>query len=359
MAHANHIVVVGASAGGIEVLRTIAAALPVEFPVPICVVLHMAPQSPGVLPEILSRAGPLVATNAVNGDRLRPGRIYVAPPDCHLVVEPGRLHVTKGPKENRFRPAIDPLFRSAAQVYGPGAIGVILTGSLDDGTAGLWTVKQLGGIAIAQDPADALYPSMPLHAIAHVKVDYVVPAADLAPLLVRLTATPAMARVPEPVQPQHVDVEVKIAMEQNPIDAGLEQIGEPSRFACPECHGVLLRLKDGPQARFRCHTGHAYTGTSLLAAVNEQIEESLWTSIRALEEGQLLLCHIAEHLKASRDQAAAVELEARADEAKKQSDVIRKLLTTREPFPIERKELQSNAGPANRTQDAAIDRKEP
>jgi two-component system, chemotaxis family, protein-glutamate methylesterase/glutaminase len=336
MVQVNQIVVIGASGGGIEVLRTLAAALPAMFPAPICIVLHTAPQSPGILDEILSRAGPLPATNAINGERLQPGHIYVAPPDCHLLVEPGRLRVTKGPKENRFRPAIDPLFRSAAQVYGPGTIGVLLTGSLDDGTAGLWTVKQLGGAAIVQDPADALFPGMPQHAIDHVKIDHVVPSAEIPPLLVRLTAVPVEARPVEPA-PEHVAVEVKIAMEHNPIDVGLEQIGEPSRFACPECHGVLLQIKDGPQARFRCHTGHAYSGASLLAAINEQIEESLWTSIRALEEGQLLLCRMADHMNRNHAGAGAAALTARADEVKQQSDVIRRLVTSREPFPFEHK----------------------
>ena len=333
MPRAKQIVVVGTSAGGIEALRTLAAALPADFQAPICVVMHTAPQSPGVLGQILSHAGPLKATNAVNNERLHPGHIYIAPPDCHLVVEPGKLRVTKGPKENRFRPAIDPLFRSAAQVYGPGAVGVILTGSLDDGAAGLWTVKQLGGTAIVQDPADALYPGMPQSAIAHVHVDHVAPLAALAPLLVELTAAPA--EIPEEFAvPDHVDVEVKIAMEHNPIDAGLMRIGEPSPFACPECHGVLLRLDDGPYTRFRCHTGHAYSIESLLAAISEQIEESLWTAIRALEEGQLLLSRMAEHLKISHGGANANRLLARAMEAKEQSDVIRKLVMQREPLPV-------------------------
>src|SRR3954447_1871614 len=184
----KHIVVIGASAGGLEALRAIVGALDPDFAAPICVVLHTSPQSPGLLDGILTRPGKLAALNAINGERLRPGHIYVAPPDFHLVVEPGILRVTKGPRENRFRPAIDPLFRSAAQVYGPGAIGVVLTGSLDDGTAGLWTIKQLGGCAIVQDPSDALFPGMPENALTHVDVDYVVPLAELAPLLMSLTS---------------------------------------------------------------------------------------------------------------------------------------------------------------------------
>jgi len=272
----KRVVVVGASAGGIEALRTLVSGLPADFAAAVCVVLHISPESPGILGDILSRSGPLPAIPAVNGEPLQPGRVYVAPPDCHLLVEPGRLRVTKGPRENRFRPAIDPLFRSAAQVYGPGAIGVILTGSLDDGTAGLWAIKQLGGTAIVQDPAEALFTSMPQNAIDHVDVDQVLPLAAIAPLLVELTTVgvAADAAVPVPL-PEPMHIEVRIAMEENPIDAGLERVGEPSRFACPECHGVLLQLKEGSRFRFRCHTGHAYSVASLLAAISEGSEESL------------------------------------------------------------------------------------
>ena len=218
MARAKQIVVLGASAGGIEALRTIVAMLPPDFPAPICVVVHTAPQAPAVLDEILSRAGALAATNATSGEHALPGHIYVAPPDCHLLIEPGTLRVTKGPKENGFRPAIDPLFRSAAQVYGPGAIGVVLSGSLDDGTSGLWTIKRLGGMAIVQDPDEAMFPGMVESAIAHVPVDHVVRLAQLAPLIVGLT-TPAVEAAPQPTVPEQVDVKVKIAAEHNPIAA--------------------------------------------------------------------------------------------------------------------------------------------
>src|SRR5581483_492929 len=224
------IVGIGTSSGGIEALRVLLAALPADFPAPICIVIHTSTESPGIVPGILSRITPLPVRYAADGDALRAGHVYVAPPDRHLLVEPGRARVTKGPRENRFRPAIDPLFRSAAQVFGPGAIGVVLTGSLDDGTSGLDVIKRLGGTAVVQDPEDALYPSMPQSAIAHVAVDYVVPLAQLAPLLVGLTSVPAAAWPAAPV-PVEVEVEVKIAKEHNPVDAGLEQLGEPSPFA--------------------------------------------------------------------------------------------------------------------------------
>ena len=186
----NRLVVIGASAGGIEALRELVRSIPPTFPAPLCVVLHLAPDSPGLIPDILGRAGPLRALHPSDRQRLEAGTIYVAPPDHHLLVEPGRLRVTKGPRENRFRPAIDPLFRSAAQVYGPAAIGIILTGNLDDGTAGLWTLKQMGGIAIVQDVNDAMFPSMPASAANHVDVDYSVPLDQVPGLLVQLVGLP-------------------------------------------------------------------------------------------------------------------------------------------------------------------------
>src|SRR5262245_7695839 len=178
---AKRLVVIGASSGGIEALRTIAHNLPRSFKAAVCVVIHMAPDSPGVIDSILNKVGPLEAVAVKSCERLEEGRIYDAPPDHHLVVAPGVVRATKGPKENRARPAIDPLFRSAAQVFGPAAIGVVLTGSLDDGAAGLLTVKQLGGIAIVQDPSEALFPCMPRNALRSVAVDHVVPPADIAP----------------------------------------------------------------------------------------------------------------------------------------------------------------------------------
>lgn len=323
---AKHVVVIGASAGGLEALRSLVGGLPADFPAAVCVVMHMSPQSPGILHDILTRSGPLPAVTPRNMERLLPGRIYVAPPDCHLLVEPDRVRVTKGPRENRFRPAIDPLFRSAAQVYGPAAVGVVLTGNLDDGTAGLWTVKQLGGVAVVQDPHDAMFPSMPLSAITHVQVDHVVALPELPSLLVRLTA-PDTTRAGEVTVPEQVRIEVDIAKEENAIDAGVEKIAHPSSFACPECHGVLLQLKEAGRVRFRCHTGHAYSIESLLAEVSEGIEEALWNAVRALEEGGMLLRRMAEHLHVREHGAEGTDLEARAEEVRAQSDAIRQIVS--------------------------------
>jgi two-component system chemotaxis response regulator CheB len=288
------IVVIGASAGGIEALRTVVSALPPDFAAAVFVVLHMSPDSPGVLGHILDQAGPLPAKSAARGDRIEPGRLYVAPPDHHMLIVPGKIELTRGPRENRFRPAVDPLFRSAAQTYGPRVVGVILTGGLDDGTNGLWVVKQLGGTAVIQDPAEALAPSMPLSALRHVRVDHMVRIAELAPLLVRLAATPADAVEGGLVVPEDVNIEVNIAKEDKAKEAGVLTLGDPSIYACPECHGVLLQMKDAAPVRFRCHTGHAYTLESLLSEMDEVIEDSLWNAIRALEERAMLVQHASQ-----------------------------------------------------------------
>jgi len=330
----NQIVVIGTSAGGVEALRTIVASLPADFAAPVCVAMHMSPQSPGILSDLLDRVGPLPSTNARSGERLCPGRIYVAPPDFHMVVEPGAIRLTKGPKENRFRPAIDPLFRSAAQVYGPGAVGVLLTGNLDDGTAGLWAIKHLGGIAVVQDPEDAMFPDMPRSAIDHVEVDYVAALKDIGPLLGTLVAKPIEERAVKVVErpvPEYLEIEMKIAREENALDAGIERVGPPSPFACPECHGVLLELKEGNRTRFRCHTGHAYSISSLLSASSEAIEDALWNAIRALEEGDRLLTEVAAHVKSTHHDNTA-QLTTLAQKTKREAETLRKIVIEFEPL---------------------------
>lgn len=320
---AEQIICIGASAGGIETLRKLLAGLPADFGAPVIVVLHTSPESPGILGSILDRAGALEAANAADGERLRPGRIYVAPPDYHTLVEPGRIRLTRGPKENRFRPAIDPLFRSAASVYGPMAVGVVLSGNLDDGTAGLRAVKQLGGVTIVQDPEDALFSSMPRSAMEHVRVDYCLPVAEIAGVLTRLTgARDVGAEVIE--VPDEMEIENKIAREDNAIEAGVKKLGDPSSYACPECHGVLLQLKDENPLRFRCHTGHAYSARSLLAEVTEKMEESLWNAIRSFEEGAMLMRLMAGHAHEGEEKnTTPEELLRRSQDTKRRAELIK------------------------------------
>jgi two-component system, chemotaxis family, protein-glutamate methylesterase/glutaminase len=324
----GRLIVVGASAGGIDALRALAAALPGDLAAPVCVVVHASAEAPGILHEILDRAGPLRGIRPRSGERLRPGRIYVAPPDHHLLVEPGRLRLTRGPRENRFRPAIDPLFRSAAQVYGPAAIGVILTGNLDDGVAGLWMLKQLGGTTVVQDPEDALFPGMPLNALEAVDVDYRLSLAEMPGVLAHLARVDGHPRPPAPAA-SYLDTEVRIAKEEHPMDAGLEQLGEASRYACPECHGVLLQIKEAGRLRFRCHTGHAYSLDSLIAAVNLGIEDAIWNALRALEEGALYMRHLASHLEDAGQREAARQYGAQSLHTRSHADALRTIISDR------------------------------
>jgi two-component system, chemotaxis family, protein-glutamate methylesterase/glutaminase len=332
---ARRLVVIGTSAGGLDALRVLIGGLPSDFPTAICIVMHTSPQSPGILGAILERAGTLTVANATDGERLRAGRVYVAPPDFHLTVEPGRVRVARGPRENRFRPAIDPLFRSAAQVFGPGAIGVIMTGNLDDGVAGLWAIKQLGGTAVIQDPEDAQFSALPRHAVRHVAADYVLPLPRIAEQLVSLvSAVPVVAEAPS--VPERLEVEVEIAKDNHARTAQWLKLAEPSAFACPECHGVLMQVPEGDRTRFRCHTGHAYSPETLLSAIAEGTETAMWNAIRALEEGALLIDRMARHLEQSHPGEDAGQFTQRSGEARRQADVLRSLVSQPEPLPSER-----------------------
>lgn len=262
------IIVIGASAGGFEALKKLVRGLPGDLPASIFIVWHMSPYVKGFLPEVLDKEGSLPAAHAIDRERIQKSRIYVAPPDHHLLVEPNHVRITKGPKENRFRPAVDPLFRSAAYSYGSRVIGIVLSGSLDDGTVGLWTIKHHGGLAIVQDPNDAEVPSMPENALREVEVDYSVPVTEIADLLARLVKEQtgaAAAEVPELIMEKNklTQIEIGIAAEENALEGGIMNFGELTPYTCPECHGVLTQLQDGKRARFRCHIGHAFSANSL------------------------------------------------------------------------------------------------
>lgn len=317
------IVVIGTSSGGIDALRSIASRLPKDFAAAIFAVMHTSANSPGVLAPLLSRSGPLPATCVRHQESIHQGRIYVPAPDHHLVVEPGIVRATRGPKENRFRPAIDPLFRSAANAYGARVVGVVLTGGLDDGTAGLRVVKQLGGIAVVQDPDDALYPSMPRSALKHVEVDHCVPLAEIPGLLTRLMREPAEQKGGVEM-PEEIRIEVDIAKESNAIAAGVFKLGTPSNYACPECHGVLLQLKEQGLLRFRCHTGHAYSAESLLEEMRERTEASLWNALRGIEETVLLMRSLAEQIGGGRESPSSRELLRRASEVERRGALVRR-----------------------------------
>jgi two-component system chemotaxis response regulator CheB len=332
------IIVIGTSAGGIDALKAIVPGLPASLKASIFVVLHTASYSIGILPEILERAGNLPASNAKDWEEIKPGHIYTAPPDHHLLVErSGYVRITRGPKENRFRPAVDPLFRSAAHAFGPRVIGVVLTGWLDDGVAGLWAVKQRGGTSIVQNPEEAFAPAMPLNAIKRVEIDHIVSLEEIASLLVRLTSRETDGEGVYPVS-EEMEIEVKIAGEDNALESGITNWGEPSLYACPECHGVLLQLKEGNNVRFRCHTGHAYSVDALLAEFSEKTEDSLWNAIRALEENVILLRHLATHFGEHSENGAAEVFLKKAQEAQQRANLVRQAAMNHEKLSEEKLE---------------------
>lgn len=324
----QRIIVVGASAGGFEALKKLVKDLPADLNASIFIVWHMAPDIRGILPQVLNRSNTLYASNAYDKEEIKPGRIYIAPPDHHLIIEEGRVRVTHGPKENRFRPAVDPLFRSAAYTYGNRVIGVVLSGALDDGTAGLWTVKHYGGMAIVQDPMDAEVPSMPENARREVDTDFCVPVSELAALLARLSKEELKTN--GVMKDEKTKTEIQIAAEEGALEKGVMSLGELTPFACPECHGVLSRIKDGTLSRYRCHTGHAYSVDTLLASISEKIEDSLYSALRGIDESIMLLNHIGDHYAEVNHTRLAALYFQKANEAAARSELVRKAALSNE-----------------------------
>lgn len=327
--NSKNIIVVGASAGGFEALKQLIGGLPKDFPGSLFVVWHMSPDVRGILPMVLGRLDSLPAAHAFDWEEIGDGRIFVAPPDRHMLIENGHVRVTRGPKENRFRPAIDPLFRSAAYHYGSDVIGIILSGALDDGTSGLWTIKNRGGIAIVQDPNEAEVPSMPENAIREVAVDYTASVAEMPQLLVALLNAKQKQKhnsesdARTNLDARQLKTEIGIAAEGSALEAGIMDFGELTPYTCPECHGVLSQVRDGSISRFRCHTGHGFTSDSLLATVTENIENSLWSAIRGIEESMILLNHIGDHFAEVNQPKLASLYFRKANEAQQRKHLLR------------------------------------
>lgn len=321
----HDIIVIGASAGGVDVLAQLARHLPAGFPASIFIVCHFPVDSQSILPEILSRSGPLLAVHARDGEPVHPSHIYVAPPDHHLLLEDGTFRLRRGPRENGHRPAIDPLFRSAARAYGPRVIGVVLTGSLYDGVAGLMAVRAAGGLAVIQDPKDAFVAALPLNAVALAGADYIVPAAELAPLLVRLVQQPA----PQTGETHMIDpMEQVTKVQAQDLEAQQrgERNGTLSVFTCPECGGSLWQADDHGLVRFRCHVGHSYYGEGLLAEQAEILEAALWTAARTFKDRGTLSRQLAHQERTRGNLEAAGRFEEQAQQAERYSDSIQKYL---------------------------------
>lgn len=277
---------VGTSAGGMEALKELVAQLPSTFSAPVFIVQHMAASADaGVLAALLDKTGALRCTIAKNGERFEGGRIYVSPADNHLLIKKRAMIVTKGARENRYRPAIDPLFRSAAVSHGPRVISVVLTGLLDDGTEGTSAVKRCGGTTVVQDPADATYPDMPQSALA-VNVDHCIPLREMGVLLDRLVRAPSgkQRAIPEDIRVEAVIAE-RVVSDVHAVDS----LGTQVPYNCPGCGGVLWEIEKSKTLRYRCHTGHSFTAASLLAEQSSKIEETLWITLRMLEERRNLL----------------------------------------------------------------------
>lgn len=319
---ASDIIVVGGSAGAVEGFQTLVRHLPADFQAAIFIVLHLPVDFPSMLPKILSRAGPLPAVHPLDGEPVRHGRIYVAPPDRHLTLQDGVVRVTRGPRENRHRPAIDPLFRSAARVFGQRVIGVIMSGQLDDGAAGLHAIRSRGGIAIVQDPDDAASRDMPQSALEYGNVDHVLPAAEIGPLLVELVNRCAGETMGKPKS--NGDRTEDRSVEQNRSASSPEDsVGTPSTFSCPECHGVLWQVKEGEVTRFRCRVGHAFTMASLGGEQDQAVENALWVAMRALDEKAALNKRLAD---SSSDIRMAARLREQAEDDHANANLIRNLI---------------------------------
>lgn len=321
----ERIVVVGASAGGVSALERLAAGLAPDFPAPVLVVLHLPVGYRSLMAGILARAGRLTACDAEDGMPLAAGTIYVAQPDHHLMVDEKTLQVRKGPRENGFRPSVDVLFRSAAHAWGSRAIGIVLSGALDDGASGLWAIKAMGGVAIVQQPADAAYDSMPTHALRRTEVDHTVAANEIGPLLSTIVKTAAPA---EPAGAAELRAalrpELDVAAGASPFRMGImDRI--PTGYTCPECHGTLYEMGEGARRRFRCHTGHGYTVGALLPRLMETSEDALWDAARSIEEAVTLLREAAEDLQATGLLPAAQQMRARADRAAQKLALLRGL----------------------------------
>jgi two-component system chemotaxis response regulator CheB len=324
----TNVVVVGASAGGVEALRTLVSDLPADLPACVLVVLHLPSTGMSALPLILDRAGTLPARHAVEGDRLAPGTILVAPPDRHLIVLDDQVTLSRGPRENGHRPAVDVLFRTAARAHDGAVIAVVLSGALDDGAAGMVAVRHRGGTGIVQDFDDALYPSMPQAAYAAAGVEHVVPVKEIPALLGALLRDHPGGRRSEAAPPAEPLLEVEAALADLDPDAmhDPDRPGSPSGFGCPDCHGALFQITEGALSRFRCRVGHAWSPQSLLAQQSQALEGALWMALRGLEEKAALSRDLGDRAADTGHDLSATRFRETATEALGAAELVRRLI---------------------------------
>jgi two-component system, chemotaxis family, protein-glutamate methylesterase/glutaminase len=320
------LIVAGASAGGVEALVALVRSLPADFPHAMLVVLHVAPTATSVLPAILARACHLPVDSPKDGDELRDGHVYVAPPDSHLVVEDSRLRLSQAPRENGHRPAIDPTMRTAAAAYDGGTIGIVLSGSRDDGTAGLIAIKARGGTAIVQDPEEALYPAMPRSAMAHLEPDAVLPIAAMAGWILEHATKNGPTESNPPMAIETNSDDARRPVETMTHDSPLSATGEGTRFTCPDCGGVLFERHEGALDRFECSVGHVFSIESLSNAQAEALESALWAAVRSLEDRAALLKRLADRARGNQQHRSANAFERQADDARVRSRTIREAI---------------------------------
>lgn len=324
----HDVVVIGTSAGGLKALSTVLAALPADLGAAVFVVQHLAPDFESLLPKLLGDVCDLPVRSAADGEPVVPGHVYVAVPDHHLLLRGERIGVQRGPQENRFRPSIDALFRSAARSYGSRVIGIVLTGSLDDGTVGLQAIKKRGGITMVQDPEEADYPSMPRTALRYVKVDHVVPIAEAGALLVRLVGEPPAAQSSFPTTPE-IEIEANIAeqvMNTREFLESVERIGKRTTYTCPDCNGAIWQIGDEEPLKLRCHVGHSFTGEVFLQEQRRNVESALWSAVRIMEEKVTFSRQLAERKRREDQVAEAVAHEREAAELDEALGTVRDLI---------------------------------
>ena len=315
------IIVVGASTGGVPALRSLVEGLPAEFPAALFIVEHIPTTYESRLPDILNKVGAVPAAHARDGEPVEPGRIYVAPPDFHLLLESCRARLSRGYRENRFRPAIDPLFRTAARHYGARVIGVLLSGGVGDGIAGLMAVRNSGGVAVAQDPENAFQGDLPQEAIKIAGVDHIVTSTELPALLDRLVQQPSTEKGGKPMADPIEQLPGKVNQDKAAQENGALR-GDRSLFSCPECGGALWQVDDQKLIRLRCHVGHAYYAKQLLADQADSLEAALWTAVRIFRDRATLSRQLAAQEEAQGRSAVTERFRDQAAGAEKQADSI-------------------------------------